>query len=58
MYKYILIRCEGPYEGYACEGFFDSVEEAKKCIKEWDYKEDECELYELKTGKNILRPEE
>jgi hypothetical protein len=53
--KYILIRCEGPYEGYTCEGFFDSVDEAKVCIKDWDYDTKKCELYELKSDKDFLK---
>lgn len=56
--KYILIRAEGPYEGYTCEGFFDSVAEAKACIKDWDYNPETCELYELKSEKNFLKEEE
>ncbi len=55
MNKYILIRSEGAYEGYSCEGFFDSVEEAKACIKDWDFDPEKCELYELKSGKNLLK---
>lgn len=53
--KYILIRHEGEYEGYTCEGFFDCVEEAKACIKDWDYDPKKCELYELKSSKNFLQ---
>lgn len=53
--RFILIRCEGEYEGYSCEGFFDSVEEAKNCIKDWDFDIKKCELYELKSEKNFLR---
>lgn len=55
MNKYILIRSEGAYEGYSCEGFFDSVEEAKACIKDWDFDPEKCELYELKSEKNLLK---
>jgi len=57
MNKYILIRCEGAYDGYSCEGFFDSVEEAKTCIIDWDYDIKKCELYELKSDKNFLEEE-
>ena len=53
--KYILIRYEGEYEGYSFEGFFESIGEAKQCIKDWDYDPEKCELYELKSSKNFLK---
>lgn len=53
--NYILIRFEGEYEGYSCEGFFETVHEAKQCIKDWGYDIEKCTLYELKSVKNYLR---